>query len=130
MKEIVKTTFIDNGKRIDKLRALKCKTLADKISVDATITELELDTKGMLYQHYSNPTEEDIKSKLDSENEMNAIFGDADITEDDIRAEYAQDAEKTMKDIRRLLAQRAYFASLMSDFPDVKIIDLETIDYY
>lgn len=130
MKEIVRTTLVDNGKRIDKLRALNCKTLADKISVDATITELELDTKGMLYQHYSNPTDDDIKSKLDSANEINAIFGDANITEDAIRAEFAQEAEKTMEELRRLQAQRAYFASLMRDFPDVKIIDLETIDNY
>lgn len=128
MTETMSTKITDNGKRIDKLRTLECKTIEEKISVDATITELELDTKGMLYQYYRYPTDEDVKAKLASVNEINAIFGDADTTEDDIRAEYAQDATKTMEDIRRLEAQRTYFVSLMRDFPDVKVIDLETID--
>lgn len=127
MTEIMRTAIAENGKRLNKLRELECKTLEEKISVDATITELELDTKGMWYQYYSNPHDDDIKAKLDAENATNALFGDADITEDDIRTEFAQEAEKIMEDIRRLEAQRTYFASLM-DFTGVKIIDLETID--
>lgn len=129
MTENMRTEITENGIRINKLRAVECKTLEERISVDATINELELDTKGMWYQYYYNPHEEDIEAKLNASKQEALMFGDpVEITEEDVRTEYKREAQKIMEEMRRLESKRSYFASIMRDFPDVKIIDLETID--
>lgn len=95
MKEMFRETILKINDNLKALQALResAVNLADKIALDIAILCNKECHAYTMYQHYSNPTEEDIAKGMDS-----LIFP---TSKDDVIKEYAENAAKSEKNCKQ-----------------------------
>lgn len=94
----------------DERRHLVGNSLSQLIAYDIVINELNIDQERLWYFYYSMPTDEVIAEELEK---ARASLFEEEMSEENIRKEYSQEAEKHLQQRKKLEILDSYFSELI-----------------